>query len=192
LVRVVNGFREGSPGVVSNDLDDRIQAGLRMMTEGSEGEAIAYFAALATEYPNNPRVTFALASAYDYAGQEAKALERYREASVLELPDELLPAWYAQYGSTLRNAGAYEHAIAVLEEGYERFPDNVAIACFLSLALFSAERHAEALRTMLLAVVHAGEAGLVDLHGYQRALTWYADDLITSPETPDPAPDSVG
>lgn len=177
---------------MSDDLQERIRIGEALLTDETAADAIAYFESLAQEFPNEPRVTFALAGAYDFAGREADALEPYRRAAVLGLPDDLLPRWYVQYGSTLRNAGAYEHAIAILQEGWERFPDDIAIASFLALALFSAEHYAEALRTMLLAVIRADQAGGVDLRGYQRALAWYADDLLRSPETPDPAPDSLG
>jgi thioredoxin-like negative regulator of GroEL len=82
-----------------------------------------------------------------------------------------------QFGSTLRNVEAYEESIAVLSDGHERFPDDVAIACFLALAQHSGGDPARALRTVLEAVVAEAAAGRVDIRHYGRALGWYAKDL---------------
>jgi cyanophycin synthetase len=122
-------------------------------------------------------VLFAYAGALDYAGREAEAVEPYRRAREAGLPDELLPRWYVQLGSTLRNVGEHAQAVALLTEGQGAFPEDAAIGCFLALAQQSAGDPARALRTALEAVLAADRQERIDLRGYQRALGWYAADL---------------
>jgi cyanophycin synthetase len=147
------------------------------MEHVDDAGAIAFFADLAERYPDDARVIFAYAGAFDSAGQEANAVAPYRNARALGLPDADLRRWYVQFGSTLRNVEAYEESIAVLSEGHTRFPDDVAIACFLALAHYSGGDPARALRTVLEAVVSEAAAGRVDIRHYGRALGWYAKDL---------------
>lgn len=142
-----------------------------------EAAAIAYFAELSARFPENASVLFAYAGAFDYAGREADAVAPYRQARELGLTEDELKRWYVQFGSTLRNVGEYAESVAVLSEGHTRFPDDVAIACFLALAQHSAGEPARALRTALEAVLAESAAGRIDLRRYDRALDWYAKDL---------------
>jgi tetratricopeptide (TPR) repeat protein len=142
-----------------------------------EAAAIAYFAELAGRFPENASVLFAYAGAFDYAGREADAVAPYRLARELGLTEDELKRWYVQFGSTLRNVGEYAESVAVLTEGRVRFPDDVAIACFLALAHYSAGESALALRIALEAILAESAAGRVDLRRYNRALDWYAKDL---------------
>lgn len=144
--------------------------------------AIAFFAELAERYPDDARVIFAYAGAFDSAGQESNAVGPYRRARALGLPEEELRRWYVQFGSTLRNVEAYEESIAVLSEGHARYPDDVAIACFLALAQYSGGDPAHALRTVIEAVISEAAAGRVDIRHYGRALGWYAKDLTGDAE----------
>ncbi len=148
-----------------------------VLERADEAAAIVYFAELARRFPENASVMFAYAGAFDYAGQEANAVAPYRQARTLGLTEDELKRWYVQFGSTLRNVGEYAEAIAVLTDGHTRFPDDVAIACFLALAHHSAGESALALRTALEAVLAESAAGRIDLRRYNRALDWYAKDL---------------
>jgi cyanophycin synthetase len=162
-------------------IDELIARGEAMEHVDDDG-AIAFFADLAERYPDDARVIFAYAGAFDSAGQEANAVAPYRRARALGLPDDELRRWYVQFGSTLRNVEAYEEAIAVLTEGHARFPDDVAIACFLALAQHSGGDPGRALQTVLEAVVAEAAAGRVDIRHYGRALGWYAKDLTGDAE----------
>lgn len=156
---------------------DEIERGEALEREGQAEEAIAFFTDLIERHPDRADVWFAYAGAYDFAGREAKAVAPYRRARELGLPDELLPRWYVQFASTLRNVGEHAEAVALLTEARARYPDDAAIAAFLALALHSAGDGARALRTALEALLAEAAAGRVDLRGYQRALGWYALDL---------------
>lgn len=157
-------------------IEAAIAQGEAMERDDPEG-AIAWFAELEERYPDDARVLFAYAGAFDYAGREADAVAPYRRARELGLPEKLLPRWYVQLGSTLRNLGEHQQAIDLLEEGQHAYPDDVAIACFLALARQSAGDPDRALRTVIEAVLAEAHRGRIDLRGYQRALAWYAADL---------------
>ncbi|MGH2551113.1 MAG: tetratricopeptide repeat protein, partial [Thermomicrobiales bacterium] len=101
----------------------------------------------------------------------------YRKARELGLPEDELRRWYVQFGSTLRNVEAFEESVAVLTEGIERFPESVAIRCFLALSQFSGGDAALSLRTVIETVVEEAAGGRVDIGHYGRALGWYAKDL---------------
>lgn len=160
-----------------DDIAEAIERGEALEREGKPEEAIAYFEDLMARHPENADVVFAYAGALDFAGREVDAVAPYRRARELGLSDDQLPRWYVQFGSTLRNNQAFDEAVAVLEEGRRRFPEDAAIACFLALALHSAGKSARALRTVIEALLAEAAAGRIDLHHYQRALGWYALDL---------------
>src|SRR5687767_385542 len=84
--------------------------------------AIRHFHDLAVRHPDDARVMFAYAGALDFAGREAEAVAPYRRARELGLADDLLPRWYVQFGSTLRNIGAHAEAVALLTEGQQAYP----------------------------------------------------------------------
>jgi cyanophycin synthetase len=165
----------------SDGIEAAIARGEAMEREDPDG-AIAWFAELADRYPDDGRVLFAYAGAFDYAGRETEAVAPYRRARDLGLPGELLPRWYVQLGSTLRNVGEHQQAVELLEEAQRAYPEDVATACFLALARQSAGDPARALRTLLEAVLAEAQQGRIDLRGYERALAWYADDLTGDAE----------
>lgn len=160
-----------------DELTATIERGEALQLAGKPDEAIAFFEELARQQPDNAGVMFAYAGALDFAGREGEAVAPYRRAHQLGLAEDQLRRWYVQFGSTLRNTGAYEDAVATLDEGRRRFPGDAAIACFQALALHSAGDGARALRTMIEAMLTEASAGRVELHNYQRSLHWYALDL---------------
>jgi tetratricopeptide (TPR) repeat protein len=156
-----------------SDLETRIAAGRALEKEGSEQEAIDYFRKLVKEVPDNARVEFEFAGAYDFAGFEADAIPHYRRAIELGLSGEDLPRVYVQLGSSLRNVGEHAEAVKFLAEGVARFPEYRALKIFLALAQHSANQPKQALITLL-------DTLLVDadkLDGYQRAIAYYVDEL---------------
>lgn len=157
-----------------DSIREQIAAGRALETAGTEHEAIAHFERLAAEHPDDAMVQFETGGAYDFAGREAEAVPRYRRAMALGLPEEALPRVAVQLGSSLRNLGQTEEAVAVLREASERFPGDRAVKAFLALALHSAGRPAEALALMLRLTL--AEPGFYAR--YHRALAEYADALL--------------
>jgi Flp pilus assembly protein TadD len=115
---------------------------------------------------------FARAAAHDRAGREAEAIPEYEEALRLGLPDAVTPRALLGLGSSLRNVGRHDDAVAVLEDACARFPNDHALRAFRALAVASVGRCEEALGDVLLLV-----ADQVELDGYDRALRFYAEEL---------------
>jgi tetratricopeptide (TPR) repeat protein len=116
-----------------------------------------------------------LAYEADSAGREEEALGHYRRAFELGVPDEELASASLGFGSTLRNVGHVDESVDVLAEAVERFPEHRALRVFLAYALWSADRHADAMRS-LVGALYVGEPA-AELERYRRAIAGYADDL---------------
>jgi tetratricopeptide (TPR) repeat protein len=152
--------------------DDRI----RMLNKAGQFDlALEVAQDLVTRFSENPRAYFVLGGAFDFQGRELDAVPPYRRAWELGLAGDVVPQFYVQYGSTLRNVGQIDEAVRLLKEGSERFPDDAAIQAFLSLALFSSGQKAEALATALSILTARPDA--VGLNGYERALREYVTEL---------------
>lgn len=158
-------------------IETEIARGEALSSAGRDDEAIAHFAALADRHPADARVAFARAGAFDSGGREVEAATAYQRAIALGLPEDLRPRMYVQYGSTLRNVGDPEGAVALLEEGTAAFPNDLAMACFLALARHSTGDEAEALAGLIEALLQADANGAELFSRYQRSLAAYAADL---------------
>jgi len=137
-------------------------------------EGVALMRTLAENCPaGDGRAAFELAGMYDSLGFEAEAGAEYERALSLGLDEARHAQLAVQYGSTLRNLGRLEEAIAVLEEAPLHESTGSAPRVVLALALHSAGRKDEALRVAL-------EAQIDSLPRYQRSMRNYAAAL-TSP-----------
>lgn len=115
------------------------------------------------------------AYALDRAGDERGAVVHYDAAYALGVPADAEQKFLVGYGSTLRNVGRADEAVAILAAAVEKYPDYPALAAFLALALADAGHPRPALATMLGVVldVHAGR-----LDGFDRALAEYQRELL--------------
>lgn len=123
------------------------------------------------------RAAFELAGMYDSMGLEAEAGAEYERALELGLDEARHAQLAVQYGSTLRNLGRYDEAIAVLRAAPTHASTGSAPRVVLALALHSAGRTDEALRVAIEAQIEA-------LPRYQRSMRGYAAAL-TDPTRPD-------
>jgi tetratricopeptide (TPR) repeat protein len=155
------------------DIEALIAQGIALETEATAEEAVAYFKALAQRYPDNARVQFEAGGAHDFAGYEAEAVPFYRQAIALGLSADDMLKVTLQLGSSLRNIGAYDEALAVLRAGCERWPQHRALGAFYALALHSAGQQAAALAHMLHITLDA--PGFYER--YTASLRFYAEDL---------------
>lgn len=163
-------------GGESDPVATAIAEGDRLIMADDPG-AIAFHLDLAERRPDDARVAFALAGAFDSAGREHEALTHYRRARELRLPADLRSRMVVQMGSTLRNVGDTRGAIALLEEGAAEDPADVAVACFLALARHSAGQPDAALAGLIRGLVDAADAGAIPMPRYRRSLRAYAEDL---------------
>lgn len=116
------------------------------------------------------RAAFELAGMYDSMGFEAEAGEEYERALRLGLDEARHAQLAVQYGSTLRNLGRLDEAIAVLRAAPTHPSTGSAPRVVLALALHSAGHKDEALRVAIEAQVEA-------LPRYQRSMRAYAAAL---------------
>ncbi|GAA1426657.1 tetratricopeptide repeat protein [Agrococcus citreus] len=138
-------------------------------------EAIEGMRALAAAYPGGDgRAAFELAGMLDSHGREHEAERQYERALALGLDAEHHAQLAVQYGSTLRNTGRLDDAIAVLEAAPEHPSTGSSPRVFLALALHSAGRHDEALRVVI-------EALEPTLPRYNRSIRAYAAALTEQP-----------
>jgi predicted Zn-dependent protease len=119
----------------------------------------------------------ASAYAHDREGDERAAIKFYDAAYKLGVPDDKRRRFLVGYGSTLRNVGRAEEAVAILGQAIADDPDYPAFVPFLALALADAGHRKAALATMLGAVLDVARPGALD--GYERALTEYHRELLT-------------
>ncbi|MDN3494628.1 tetratricopeptide repeat protein [Planococcus sp. APC 4015] len=142
----------------------------------SPAEAVSAMQDLAASCPaSDGRSAFELAGAYDSMGFEAEAGAEYERALELGLDEARHARLAVQYGSTLRNLGRLDEAIAVLSAAPIHESTGTAPRVVLALTLHSAGRKDEALRVAI-------EAQIESLPQYQRSMRAYAAAL-TEPET---------
>lgn len=141
-------------------------------------EGVAAMRELADACPaTDGRAAFELAGMYDSMGFEVEAGAEYERALELGLDQARHAQVAVQYGSTLRNLGRFDEAIAILNAAPTHESTGSAPRVVLALALHSAGRKDEALRVAI-------EAQIDSLPQYQRSMRNYAAAL-TEPATSD-------
>ena len=121
------------------------------------------------------RSELARAYEHDSAGREHEAVDHYRRAFELGVPDDELPGALLGFGSTLRNVGELAESVRVLDDAVARFPEHAALRVFLSYALWSSGRQADAMRA-LVGALYVGQPR-PELQRYERAIRGYAAEL---------------
>jgi tetratricopeptide (TPR) repeat protein len=112
---------------------------------------------------------YALGGEHDSAGREDQAIPLYEQALAAGLAGELRARCLLQLGSSLRNVGRIDEAVACLQDARREYPAFRPLRGFLALALHSAGRDREALRELLETIADEGE--------YERSLRGYAAEL---------------
>jgi predicted Zn-dependent protease len=113
----------------------------------------------------------AAAYAHDKADDEPGAIKFYDAAYRLGVPEQHRRRFLVGYGSTLRNVGRAEEAVAILAQALADDPDYPAFTAFLALALADVGHPKAALATMLGVALDVARPGVFD--GYERALGEY-------------------
>lgn len=122
------------------------------------------------------------AGCHDFIGEEMEAEPCYQKCFELgwqKLPSSEQKSFFVGYGSTLRNNFKYDESVKVLEEGIKNFPETPALQVFLAFTFFSKKMDEKASQILFSATPLIAKFGL---DGYERAIQWYADNLLTHPE----------
>ena len=143
--------------------------------DGQVEHVLGLLTKLDARHPNVAEIVYQLAWTHDTLGRSAEAIPLYEKAVTLGLlPGELSGALIG-LGSALRVSGQAARAVEVLEAGRRQFPENREFEVFLSMALHSAGRHAEAMQLLLTTLVETSED--LGISAYQRAIRYQADLL---------------
>lgn len=157
-------------------VDDELSAIESLRAAGDLAGARARAVALAADHPADARAAMAAAYACDRIGREHEAIGYYERAWELGVPAAERPGFLVGFGSTLRNVGRADDAVARLAEATAEYPADAALRAFLALALHDAGHPALSLATMLEAALVAARTG--GFGRYERALTEYQRELI--------------
>jgi predicted Zn-dependent protease len=131
---------------------------------------------LVARFPDEVDAQIEAAYGHDRAGLERIAIGYYEAAHALGVPAGERRNFTVGYGSTLRNVGKIDDAIAVLAQAVADDPEYPAFAAFLALALGSAGHHKAALAAMLGCALDVARPGAFDR--YERALSDYHRELL--------------
>jgi tetratricopeptide (TPR) repeat protein len=137
---------------------------------------IQYFTEIVEKYPKSARALFELANAYDYLGKEGKAIPLYEKAIQMGLTSDYEAYTFLQLGSSLRNVGRVDDAIRVLTDAEARYPELPSISMFLGIAMHDTDRHSEALRTVLTAMLR--HLKTPDMDRYKMGLNNYIKNIM--------------
>ncbi|WP_421385247.1 tetratricopeptide repeat protein [Bacillus salacetis] len=140
-----------------------------------EQKLINFFTELLRRHPESARANFELGNAYDFLGQEQRAIPLYEEAIKLGLDKEFEAYALLQLGSSLRNVGRLDEAIEILSVAEARFPGIPTVSMFLSMALFNGNKHKEALQTLLSSMIYNNDTP--DIKRYGKGLEYYIKNL---------------
>lgn len=161
--------------MTDTDWQARVAALWERFDELPRKAAVAAMRELADAYDGTDgRAAFELAGMYDSHGFEHEAEAEYERALALGLEPEQHAQLAVQYGSTLRNTGRLDDAIAVLEGAPAHPSTGATPRVFLALALHSAGRHDEAMRVVVEAIEPTLPRYNRSVRNYAKALTKHA------------------
>jgi tetratricopeptide (TPR) repeat protein len=112
---------------------------------------------------------------HDSAGRAEEAIPHYELALELGLPDELVPRALLQLGSSLRNVGRNDDALALFDDAVARYPDDAALRLFRAFSLATAGRDRDALVDVIDLARTRIDAP--EIRRYARSLEAYTRDL---------------
>lgn len=154
-----------------DDWERRVAAFWDQADDTDPDAALDAVGALVAERPaEDPAALYEWASVHDFLGLEEQAVPLYRQALDRGLTGARRSQAVIQLASSLRNVGAPEEAIALLEALPVDDPLHPSARAFLALAVHDAGRHTDALRIALGTLAPL-------LPAYRRAVAEYAAEL---------------
>lgn|SRR5690554_723889 len=125
--------------------------------------------------PDDARLNYLVACAYDGEGLEHEAVPHYVKAIATGLEGDELRNAHLGLGSTYRAIGRYEEALDTFDRGLETFPGAPELLVFRAMTLHNLGRSEEAVSQLLKVLVeHTDDESILR---YRRALEFYADRL---------------
>jgi len=157
------------------DLMKELEKAIELRKEGKLKESNQLLVHLVNKYPNDPIINFQCAWSFDALGLERNAVQYYKKAISIGLPDEELRNAYLGLGSTYRTLGQYKESKEVLEEGLSKFLQDKAMEVFYAMTLYNLKEHSKAMEILLNIIVETSlDQGIKK---YKRAIEFYSDKL---------------
>ncbi len=154
---------------------------LRMARRNDEHLAAAR--SLVADEPENAEAQIEAAYAHDTAGSERAAITHYEHAHRLGVPASERRNFFVGFGSTLRNVGRADEAVAVLAQAIADDPEYAPFHAFLALALHAAGHPRAALAAMLGCALEVARPNAFDR--YERSLNEYHRELLGELASPE-------
>jgi len=152
-----------------------LEKAIELRKEGKLKESNQLLVHLVNKYPNDPIINFQCAWSFDALGLEKNAVQYYKKAISIGLPDEELRNAYLGLGSTYRTLGQYKESKEVLEEGLSKFLQDKAMEVFYAMTLYNLKEHSKAMEILLNIIVETSlDQGIKK---YKRAIEFYSDKL---------------
>ncbi|MDL9981568.1 tetratricopeptide repeat protein [Microbacterium sp. ASV49] len=149
-------------------LDQQLDEIFAARDRNDMGPTIAALVPIYEANPTNARVLYEVGGAYDTNGDEELALTFYERAMDAGLSGDLLRRCYLQYGSTLRNLGAYARSVDVLAQARREFPDSASLTVWEAISLHADGRSDEAVASLLEVIADGVDSA--DIDRYKPAL----------------------
>ncbi|NLY85007.1 MAG: tetratricopeptide repeat protein [Tissierellia bacterium] len=152
-----------------------LEKAIELRKEGKLKESNQLLVHLVNKYPNDPIINFQCAWSFDALGLERNAVQYYKKAISIGLPDEELRNAYLGLGSTYRTLGQYKESKEVLEEGLSKFLQDKAMEVFYAMTLYNLKEHSKAMEILLNIIVETSlDQGIKK---YKKAIEFYSDKL---------------
>ena len=152
-----------------------LEKAIELRKEGKLKESNQLLVHLVNKYPNDPIINFQCAWSFDALGLERNAVQYYKKAISIGLPDEELRNAYLGLGSTYRTLGQYKESKEVLEEGLSKFLQDKAMEVFYAMTLYNLKEHSKAMEILLNIIVQTSlDEGIKK---YRKAIEFYSDKL---------------
>lgn len=152
-----------------------LEKAIELRKEGKLKESNEILIHLVNKYPNDPTINYQCAWSFDALGLEEDAIQYYKKAISIGLPDEELQDAYLGLGSTYRTLGQYKESKEVFEKGLAKFPQNKAIEVFYAMTLYNLKEHSKAMEILLNSIVQTSLHK--DINKYKKAIEFYSDKL---------------
>lgn len=152
-----------------------LELATNLRESGDLEEAGSLLSGVLAEAPDDAGANYQMAWLCDLQGREREAVPYYVRAIAGILSDEERSGALLGLGSTLRALGEYPEAVDVLRRGVAEFPEDRAMQTFLAMALYNAGEHRESVELLLKNLLETTSDP--DVKSYERALTFYADNL---------------
>lgn len=154
-------------------MNPQINVANQLVKNGHFEDARQILLELCMNNPSDASAHYACASVHDMMGLESDAAPIYERALQLGLQGDELEGAYVGLGSTYRCLGQHQKSIGIFIEGSQRFPHNLAMKVFESMALHESGQHDFAMALLIHCIIEKPPDASIAT--YRKALQYYSE-----------------